>query len=145
MVEPREHRIHMYLSEEEKEAIDDWRFKNRIATRSDAIRRLCQIGLAVGDEMEGMVQAAEQIFITIPVELMREISDSPKKDSDTLLKIYKAWDERMTKPAGELHDTLLILSQVAKAITFKEDIEDAKRIAKERLDLLAELRERNPR
>lgn len=45
MVKPREHRVHMYLSEEEMTAIEDWRFANRIATRSDAIRRLCQIGL----------------------------------------------------------------------------------------------------
>ncbi|MQW00862.1 hypothetical protein GHK46_27150 [Sinorhizobium medicae] len=45
MVKPREHRIHMYLSDEELQAIEDWRFANRIATRSDAIRRLCQIGV----------------------------------------------------------------------------------------------------
>ncbi len=29
--------------------IDDWRFKNRIATRADAIRRLCQIGMMFDD------------------------------------------------------------------------------------------------
>ncbi|KQU81293.1 hypothetical protein ASD00_35250 [Ensifer sp. Root31] len=45
MVKPRENRIHMYLSEDEVTAIDDWRFANRIPTRSDAIRRLCKVGL----------------------------------------------------------------------------------------------------
>lgn len=42
---PRDNRVPMMLSDEELRSIDDWRFSNRVATRSDAIRRLCQIGL----------------------------------------------------------------------------------------------------
>jgi hypothetical protein len=42
------------MSEEELKAIDDWRFNNRISTRSDAVRRLCQIGLLVGAELDGL-------------------------------------------------------------------------------------------
>ncbi|MDH6265353.1 chromosome segregation ATPase [Rhizobium sp. SG_E_25_P2] len=45
MVKPRENRVPMMLSNEELEAIDAWRFQNRISTRSEAIRRLCKIGL----------------------------------------------------------------------------------------------------
>lgn len=41
----RENRVPIMLSSEELEAIDDWRFANRVATRSEAIRRLCRIGL----------------------------------------------------------------------------------------------------
>ncbi|AVA21584.1 hypothetical protein [Rhizobium sp. NXC24] len=44
MVKPRENRVPIMMSEDELKTIDDWRFGNRIATRSDAIRRLCQIG-----------------------------------------------------------------------------------------------------
>jgi len=61
MVEPRENRVHMMLSNSEMEAIDDWRFANRIATRSDAIRRLCQVGLNADKQardLKAMVQAA---------------------------------------------------------------------------------------
>lgn len=39
----RENRVPIMLSDDELTAIDDWRFANRIGTRSDAIRRLCQI------------------------------------------------------------------------------------------------------
>jgi hypothetical protein len=38
-------RLQMVITEDEIKAIDDWRFANRVATRSDAIRRLIQIGL----------------------------------------------------------------------------------------------------
>lgn len=43
---PRENRIPIMMSHDELRQIDDWRFENRVATRSDAVRRLCQIGLA---------------------------------------------------------------------------------------------------
>lgn len=49
MVKPRENRIPIMMSDEEVELLDDWRFSNRVGTRSDAVRRLIQIG-ARGDE-----------------------------------------------------------------------------------------------
>lgn len=47
------------LSETELAAIDDWRFANRVATRSEAMRRLCQLALlqeAKLDKMKGLVE-----------------------------------------------------------------------------------------
>jgi small-conductance mechanosensitive channel len=44
---PRENRIPIMMSHEELAGIDDWRFAYRVATRSEAIRRLCRIALAV--------------------------------------------------------------------------------------------------
>jgi hypothetical protein len=44
-VEPKDQRINVVVSRSELEAIDDWRFTQRIASRSDAIRRLIGIGL----------------------------------------------------------------------------------------------------
>ena len=41
----RENRIPIMFSNEELEAIEDWRFSNRVATRADAVRRLCKIAL----------------------------------------------------------------------------------------------------
>ncbi|MDX0759995.1 hypothetical protein GOD62_29410 [Sinorhizobium medicae] len=54
MVKPRENRVPIMMSDEELQAIDDWRFQNRVATRSDAVRRLCRIGLLVGAELDGL-------------------------------------------------------------------------------------------
>ncbi|OYD05777.1 hypothetical protein [Rhizobium sp. N4311] len=47
--ELKDQRIPIMMSETELSAIDDWSFKNRIRSRGEAIRRLCQIGL-ISDE-----------------------------------------------------------------------------------------------
>lgn len=39
-------RLNMFISEGEMTAIDDWRFANRIASRSEAIRQLIKLGLS---------------------------------------------------------------------------------------------------
>lgn len=46
----RDYRIPIMMSEEELKAVDDWRFANRIATRSDAIRRLVAAALLAAAE-----------------------------------------------------------------------------------------------
>lgn len=38
-------RVHFVITDAEIQAIEDWRFKNRVQSKSEAIRRLCQIGL----------------------------------------------------------------------------------------------------
>ena len=43
--ENKTERLHMLISPSELKAIDDWGFKNRIRTKAEAVRRLCQIGL----------------------------------------------------------------------------------------------------
>lgn len=57
----RENRVPIMLSDEELSAIDDWRFANRVATRSEAIRRLCQMALFFGDRAEEMLADAERL------------------------------------------------------------------------------------
>lgn len=44
----RKNRIPIMMSNEEIAQIDDWRFFNRIATRADAVRKLCSLALAMG-------------------------------------------------------------------------------------------------
>lgn len=46
MVKPRENRVPIMMSDDEIQRIDDWRFDNRVATRSEAVRQLCSIGLS---------------------------------------------------------------------------------------------------
>lgn len=67
MVKPRENRIPIMMSDEELKIVDDWRFDNRVATRSEAVRRLIQIGVyaietrekALKDRREYQVQLAD--------------------------------------------------------------------------------------
>ncbi len=41
--------LHILMAPSEVEAIDEWGFANRIRTRGEAIRRLCQMGLTVDE------------------------------------------------------------------------------------------------
>jgi hypothetical protein len=52
---PRENRVPIMMSDEELTAIDDWRYRNRVATRSDAVRRLCQIGIIADEHFDALV------------------------------------------------------------------------------------------
>lgn len=59
---PRENRVPIMMSDEEVTKIDDWRFANRIATRSEAVRKLCQIGLIFDKDIEPLVTVIKDIF-----------------------------------------------------------------------------------
>ncbi|TPL49208.1 hypothetical protein FJ937_17160 [Mesorhizobium sp. B2-4-4] len=48
-------RLQMVISSEELEAIEEWQHRNRIQSKSEAIRRLCQIGLLIDNELEQVV------------------------------------------------------------------------------------------
>ncbi len=43
--EQKTERFNMFMSPSEMAAIDDWAWKNRIRSKSEAVRRLCKIGL----------------------------------------------------------------------------------------------------
>lgn len=58
MVQPRDNRIPIMFSAEELRDIDEWRFENRIATRADAVRRLCKVGIVLDKEFEQVVDVA---------------------------------------------------------------------------------------
>lgn len=67
---PRENRVPIMMSDEELTSIDDWRFANRVATRSDAVRKLCQVGLIalrkVPEALRGQLDGVKRL------ELARE-------------------------------------------------------------------------
>lgn len=63
-------RVQLLMSPSEVTAIDDWGFSNRIRTRAEAMRRLCQIGLAADDAsskriMRLSVEVATKIRVDI--------------------------------------------------------------------------------
>lgn len=43
--EQKTERFNMFMSPSEMKAIEDWAWENRIRSKSEAVRRLCQIGL----------------------------------------------------------------------------------------------------
>lgn len=60
--ELKDQRVVTMMSPSELEAIDDWMFKNRIRSRGEAIRRLCQIALVADEKGEAIFSLAESIL-----------------------------------------------------------------------------------
>lgn len=62
---PRENRVPIMMSEAELTAVDDWRFTYRIATRSEAIRRLVRLGLNLEDEVTSFAMGVQSYSIDL--------------------------------------------------------------------------------
>lgn len=62
-------RLQMVITEDELDAIDDWQHANKVPSRSEAIRRLVQIGLAVEPEIAGLLRKAKKRVDTYPFDL----------------------------------------------------------------------------
>lgn len=106
---PRENRVPIMMSDEELQAIDDWRFENRIGTRSDAVRRLVQTALvfdAQSSELAKYVQELEAFAESAGqrVEGISKITDEQKL-------IERILDQLMTQHAALIlgNDKLLMV------------------------------------
>ncbi|NNH45508.1 hypothetical protein HLI03_28320 [Rhizobium laguerreae] len=91
-------RLHMLISPGELEAIDTWRFNNRVGTRADAVRRLTQIALRVDAPVDGIYQHLREAYVEL-------LSRTDAIKSDPL-------DRDLTLKAA-----LLALGDVTKALT----------------------------
>ncbi|HKO07671.1 MAG TPA: hypothetical protein VJ487_08140 [Alphaproteobacteria bacterium] len=66
-VEPREERLQLMLDREELHAIEDWRFRMRMPSRSAAVRELIRRGLLVeADQVETLGKHSRDFGITRP-------------------------------------------------------------------------------
>lgn len=54
-------KFQMMMSPDEARELDDWMFKNRLRSRAEAIRRLCQMGLVLDKELESISDSIETI------------------------------------------------------------------------------------
>ncbi|WHA41652.1 hypothetical protein [Agrobacterium larrymoorei] len=59
-MEAREKRVPFMMSERELGAVDKWRFQSQVATRADALRRLCRLGLALDELVPDLETALAQ-------------------------------------------------------------------------------------
>ena len=91
--EPRQNRIPFMLSDAELSAIDEWRFENRIATRAEAIRRLCQIALLYEPLAKKLQvdarQAAEDTIALSDIVTAQEAAPSERSVVEVPLDLMK--------------------------------------------------------
>lgn len=125
-------RLHLIIQDDELVAIDDWRFANRAGSRSEAVRRLCQLGAA----LDPWVRATPEIYLRVheAQEAISAALDALKSSTTGDLK------EPLVKAAAQLDDAryeLLVhvegMNRVLDALAAGENLqgglEEAKRVA----------------
>lgn len=136
MDEPRDKRVPFMMSESELKAVDTWRFANHIPTRADAIRRLCQIGLATDERAAELRERARrsreiafdlfenildpEIEVTIPW-VVETVSANVEQISALMLYI-----EEMVEATGVLKSEPAVAKAIEQAKLAAEEVRKAR-------------------
>jgi len=73
-------RLHIKITADEVSQIDDWRYENRVPSRSEAVRRLVQMALAFDRNREPLIEA------------VRAVAASSKALNEDILGYFKKMD-----------------------------------------------------
>lgn len=79
--ENKTERVQLLMAPTEVEAIDEWGFKNRIRTRAEAMRRLCQLGLELDQFIPALSQHIGKTLRSIE-ELLAKTVDIKKLEAE---------------------------------------------------------------
>lgn len=134
-------RLQMVITEKELDAIDEWQHANRISSRSEAIRRLCQMALRYDREEIGMTGGLQGVADALDStgKAWREARKRSAEPAE-LLEIVKDQYRKLMRATN----VLMIRAQVGRlqsaAMRRGDDMETAQRLADEkRVELEAEI------
>ena len=57
-------RFNMFMSPSDLDSIEEWQFANKVASKSEAVRQLCQIGLTADREFQELASNCLHAYIT---------------------------------------------------------------------------------
>lgn len=130
---PKDNRVPIMMSDTELAAIDNWRYANHVQSRSEAIRRLCQIALYVSDRLDDMpAKLAENLNAILKVV---ELTDEPPPTDSWQFKILDAGLRRggLFSVVGELEELASVTRPFRTASSLTAALEEA---ARARIDAL---------
>lgn len=76
-------RLHLKITQDELTAIDDWRFGNRVPSRSEAVRRLCRIGLVSEDLRPSINHAMKAVVDRVMLLSNEMLMERPRTAEET--------------------------------------------------------------
>ncbi|RUX97253.1 MULTISPECIES: hypothetical protein [unclassified Mesorhizobium] len=137
-------RLHMLISPEELEAVDNWQHANKVATRSDAMRRLVQIGMRTVRSMPSIVKDVAEVLdlaaeaTDIPEQVLAglEVEDAPQVEVDKVIahRLYDSVNFVFNRQIEAQDNLFRLLVEIAPLINnpaLSEAIKDADRLAAE--------------
>lgn len=134
-------RLHMLISPNEIEAIDTWRFNNRIATRADAVRRLTQLALLVDAPIDSIHHRLRETYVDLFSRT--DVVKSHRLDRDRALKAALLTLRNLTTTLTPLMvDVTALTEQVhrlradGKATDKTEEADEIRKQAEEKVEVL---------
>lgn len=119
MVKPRENRVPIMMSDDELTSIDDWRFANRVATRSEAVRRLLRIGLALDHGTPAINKAGNALSAEIEAvgRVIEELS--LKNPALTEAEAVAKNADQLIAPYYQMHKALDVFMDAVAAVSME--------------------------
>lgn len=134
-------RLHMKISEAEAAVIDDWRFANRIESRSEAIRRLVQIGLRADARVTDILEQSRLALVDgvqLRARMQVALGEQPEPEKRVVTLIAERYDQLLMNilkthtGAGKLlsevldfHQTATAVEELEKAVAASDDYKQA--------------------
>jgi hypothetical protein len=114
-------RFNMFISKPEMEAIDKWAWDNRIRSKSEAVRRLCQIGLIASENIQTITKNSDKILEALLLEAeAQRVAMSPQSiDFEAIGAMHLNNNLEMSRMTGELHNAIQALA--ALVAEFQQD------------------------
>lgn len=117
------------MSDEELQMIDDWRFKNRVATRSDAVRRLCQIALLLDPSASNLaISVAElgRMHVRLNKENLEEIANYKDHDDAEIQRLVQQLIAAYGEDCMSIVHLADVLSKLIQQIIILTDSQELK-------------------
>jgi hypothetical protein len=129
-------KFQLMLSPIEAGAIDDWGFKNRIRTRAEAIRRLCQIGLLFDEKRMDLLQAFVKVNNTAGklAELAKHAAEGGQITELEREMILNGLD--ISEAITSMFPLIRAMTGLAKKLKSDGDLEEVMTEAEEIMDIL---------
>ncbi len=130
-------RLQLKISDEELMSIEDWRFSNRVTSRSEAVRRLVRLGIEADSSLDQIRIAAESVYEDLARRIGQWLEEVKQiKDTDSMMKyhagVLSSFADILTA-IGELGSAIREMSDKATAMKTADDmaslIAKAKQIA----------------
>ncbi|UUP19537.1 hypothetical protein [Nitratireductor thuwali] len=128
-------RLHMLISPAEIDAIDDWRFRNKIGTRAEAVRRLCQISLEAETAANRSSELATSILRSFN-RSMKKLDENTGEPPEEVLDIFESWMDELLPMVLELAASSETVAEIFDALRSGDSLTEAlKRVNDKKADL----------
>lgn len=121
-------RLHLKITADEVTAIDDWRFANRVPSRSEAVRRLCQIAILLGplvNDLKSLWEDAQQANTSLNSAVYDAYADLDKISARELLEAIDGPLKQLIPTSLNLGVHALTMQEVLDRLTSGDDLKDS--------------------